>query len=209
MTARLGDPGWVKIGAQLFAAGGPQLVKTLQARGPRVFLDLKWHDIPHQVSGAVGVAVALGVDLVTVHALGGEAMMRAAAEAAGGRLRVVAVTLLTSHDAADVRRLMGRAEPVVVTDEVVRLACLAHESGLDGVVASPHETGAVRAALGEDAWIVVPGIRPAGVDPGDQRRTAEAATAVAAGATHLVVGRPITCADDPAAVYQNMCKAAE
>lgn len=199
---------WAKVGATLFAAAGPEMVRELKARGIRVFLDLKWHDIPHQVAGAVEVAAGLGVDLATVHALGGRAMLEAAAGAAhagGGTLRVVAVSVLTSHDAGDWGDLTGRPAPEL-SDEVVRLTRLALEAGCDGVVASAHEVAAVAPLLGPDRWTVVPGIRPTGSAPGDQRRTATAAEAVRVGATHLVVGRPITSAVDPAAVYEQLCE---
>ena len=201
-----GLPGlrWVKVGSTLFTAEGPDLIREFRDRGLRIFLDLKWHDIPHQVAGSVRAAAALGVDLVTVHALGGRAMLAAAQEAAGSTLRVAAVSVLTSHDAADWSTVVGRrADPGA---EVERLAAMAVAAGLQALVASPEEAARARAALGPEGWVVTPGIRPTGTDRGDQRRVATAAAAVAAGATHLVVGRAITGAPDPRAVYEELCR---
>lgn len=200
---RLPDLRWAKVGAMLFAREGPAVIRVLQRRGVRVFLDLKWHDIPHQVSGAVRAAAGMGVDLATVHALGGPEML-AAAQGAAGALRLVAVTVLTSHSAGDLARLFGRTQ-VDPTEEVLRLAAMAASAGLAGVVASPIEVGRIRAALGPGAWVVVPGIRTATSPPDDQRRTATAGEAAEAGASHLVVGRPILGASDPHAVYQALC----
>lgn len=200
------EPRWVKIGATLFTATGPGLVDTLKAKGIRVFLDLKWHDIPHQVAGAVAAAVASGADLATVHGLGGIAMMQAAADAAAGRMPVVAVTILTSHSPGDLEVLLGR-HPVDPGAEARRLAQLATAAGLQGVVSSPVEASGLRQLLGPQALLVVPGIRPPGSRVDDQRRTADPLRAVEAGATHLVVGRPITGAEDPAQVYNALCEA--
>jgi orotidine-5'-phosphate decarboxylase len=203
---RLPRLGWAKVGATLFAREGPAIVRRLQDQGARVFLDLKWHDIPHQVAGAVRAAADLGVDLATVHAFGGSAMLEAA-QSVAGTVRLVAVTVLTSLDGPALTAVLGRADARPLP-EVLRLGAMAREAGLAGVVAAPTEVGPLREALGPDAWLVTPGIRPAGSGGDDQRRTATAAEAVRAGATHLVVGRPITGADDPAAVYQAMCKEA-
>lgn len=193
---------WAKVGSTLFTREGPAMVHRLQRRGIWVFLDLKWHDIPHQVAGAVRAAADLGVDLATVHALGGPVMMAAAQEAAGA-MRLVAVTILTSHSSNELTLTLGRpdADP---TTEVERLGRLARDAGLTGVVASPMETARLRRVLGPDAWLVVPGIRPGGSPTDDQARTASVREAVHAGATHLVVGRPITRAADPALVYEAM-----
>ena len=198
---------WVKIGPMLFVRDGPRVMAELKARGVKIFLDLKWHDIPHAVAGAAEAAAAAGVDLATVHALGGSEMMRAAVDVAGA-MRLVAVTVLTSHTDETYRSTVGRSDGVGVRDEVIRLTQLALSSGVGGVVASPLEIERIRGLVSPKEWIVVPGIRSLGADPGDQRRTASARDAARAGATHLVVGRPITRAPDPAAAYAAMLEAA-
>ncbi len=198
---------WGKVGATLFAREGPAVVRLLQRRNVRVFLDLKWHDIPHQVAGAVRAAADLGVDLATVHALGGPAML-AAGQAASGDMALVAVTILTSHSASELAAILGAAESRPAA-HAERLAGLAAAAGLAGVVASPAEAGRLRSVLGPDAWLVVPGIRPAGSPPDDQARTASAGEAARAGASHLVVGRPVTRAAEPGAVYQSLCAEAD
>jgi len=192
---------WVKVGSLLMTAEGPALVRELVGRGLRVFLDLKWHDIPSTVASAVEAAAGLGVRLATVHALGGTEMLRAAAARTGDRLSLVGVTVLTSHAESDYAELTGRAA-VSLGDEALRLGRLAVESGLSGVVCSAHEIAAMRAGLGADALIVVPGIRRPGDAVGDQSRVAGPREAVRLGATHLVVGRPILAAPDPAAVLR-------
>lgn len=205
---RLPDARWVKIGSILFTREGPGLVRELQRRGLKLFLDLKWHDIPHTVSEAVAAARELGVAMATVHTLGGTAMMAGAAREAGSDLGIVGVTVLTSHSSAGYGQAVGRPIDALLP-EVERLAGLAREAGLRGVVCSPLEVEAVkRGWRTAGGWIVVPGIRRPGDAAGDQVRTATPAEAVRAGATHLVVGRPILQAADPAAVYREMLEAA-
>ena len=196
-----GSVGGIKIGKEFFTANGPQGVRGLAASGLPLFLDLKFHDIPNTVAGAVRAVCALNPAMINVHALGGTAMMRAAASAAveaGGADRplVLGVTVLTSlddDDLADVG-IGGR-----LTDEVVRLATLAQNAGLDGVVCAPQEIAALRRACGPDFSLVVPGIRPAAADAGDQKRTMTPLEARALGANVLVIGRAITAAPEPAA----------
>jgi orotidine-5'-phosphate decarboxylase len=198
LAARLaGHVGVFKIGKQLFTAAGPAMVSELVASGSAVFLDLKYHDIPNTVAGASAAAARLGVALVTVHALGGRGMIAAAAQAVRATAtRVLAVTILTSHDEATLEEI-GVAGPVA--SAVERLALLARSAGAHGVVASPREIAAIRKACGPDFLIVTPGIRPIGARADDQSRIATPAAALAAGADYLVVGRPITESPDPAA----------
>jgi orotidine-5'-phosphate decarboxylase len=185
-----GIAGVFKIGLQAFVSNGPSIVRELVARGERVFLDLKIHDIPNTAKYAVASATSLGASIITVHASGSEAMLRACAEAANGAL-VIGVTVLTSFDEADVHRIgfSGTLE-----SNAVHLAKLVRECGLRGAVASPREITAIREACGSDFVIVTPGIRAAGSDAGDQRRTMSARQAIEAGADYIVVGRPITAA---------------
>jgi orotidine-5'-phosphate decarboxylase len=191
-----GHVGMFKVGSQLFTAAGPGFVEELVARGEKVFLDLKYHDIPTTVAKAAAAATRLGVTLLDVHALGGRGMIEGAAAAlAGSRTRLLAITILTSHAEADLDRI-GIGGPIVTA--VRRLALLARDAGAHGVVASPHEVGLIREACGPDFLIVTPGIRPAGARAGDQARAATPAAALAAGGDYLVVGRPITEAGDPA-----------
>ncbi len=205
LAGRLPGLRWAKIGPVLFGreGGGPALIQEFTQRGIRVFLDLKWHDIPNIVASAVNAARELGVAMTTVHCLGGRTMLAEAARAAGSDLAVVGVTVLTSHDAAELEGVLGRGVPDVGF-EAERLARTARQAGLRGVVASGQEVGLLREALGPDPWIVVPGIRAAGEAAGDQVRTIEPREAVGRGATHLVVGRPITGARDTVAAYQRL-----
>jgi orotidine-5'-phosphate decarboxylase len=197
VDALAGRVGMFKVGSQLFTACGPELVRELVGRGEKVFLDLKYHDIPNTVAGAVSAACRLGVSLLSVHALGGRAMLEAAAAALPAMgVRLLAITILTSHDEAELEAVgLGGG----VADSVQRLARLARSARLDGVVASPQELELIRKACGDDLLIVTPGIRPAGAARDDQARLATPRAAVAAGADHIVVGRPITEAPDPAA----------
>jgi len=198
MVDRLaGKAGMFKVGNQLFTAAGPELVREIVGRGEKVFLDLKYHDIPNTVAGAVSSAGQLGVSLVDVHALGGAEMLQAAVGALPAMgIRLLAVTILTSHGEAG---LAATGISGSMADAVRRLAVLAREAGADGVVASPHEVALVREACGPDFLIVTPGIRPSGSARGDQARSATPAAALAAGADYVVVGRPILEADDPGA----------
>ena len=208
MLDRLPALRWVKVGSQLMTAEGPPLVRELVARGLQVFLDLKWHDIPHTVEGAITAARGLGVRMATVHTLGGPAMLRAAAQASGDQLAVVGVTVLTSHDEAEYAASLDRPS-VRLLDETARLARTAMAAGVRGVVCGPFEVERLRAGLGPEPLIVVPGIRRATDGVGDQRRTATPQEAAAAGATHLVVGRPILTASDPAAALEEFLSAVQ
>lgn len=189
----------LKVGKELFTAAGPALVERLVAAGFGVFLDLKFHDIPNTVAAACRAAAGLGVWMVNVHALGGRAMLTAAAEAVAAAPRpprLVAVTVLTSLGARDLLEVGVRDTP---EEAVLRLARLAHDCGLDGVVCSAREAAALRAAHGPGFLLVTPGIRPAWAGAQDQVRIATPAEALRAGASHLVIGRPITQAPDPLA----------
>jgi orotidine-5'-phosphate decarboxylase len=206
-----GVAGMFKIGSTLFTLAGPQIVKDIVASGAKVFLDLKFHDIPHQVAGAARSAAQLGVSLFTVHASGGSDMMRAAVEAVTevaekehtNRAAVLAVSVLTSIDANTLTQIGVNASP---QESVLRLVKLAEEAGVDGVVASPQETIKIRAAVVNPNFLIVtPGIRPAGKDGGDdQRRVGTPEAALIAGASYLVVGRPITDAPDPLAAAREI-----
>jgi orotidine-5'-phosphate decarboxylase len=204
LVDRLGErAGFYKVGLELYTRGGPGVVRALRGRGKRVFLDLKLHDIPNTVAGAVAAAVDLDVELLTLHAAGGAAMFRAAADAADGGLRLLAVTLLTSLDAPTVGRLWNR-EGLELEAEVLRLARLADDWGADGLVSSALEAHALRQALGPEIVLVTPGIRLAGGDRHDQARVTTPGEAVAAGADYLVVGRAITGAADPQAALDRV-----
>jgi orotidine-5'-phosphate decarboxylase len=202
-----GIAGGFKVGSRLFTVEGPAIVRALADRGDRVFLDLKFHDIPNTVAGAVEAATALGVWMVNVHAGGGAAMMRAAREgavkaAAAARRApplVIAVTVLTSMTQATLDEVGVLLPPI---DQVTKLASLTQEAGLDGVVASPLEIAAIRRRCGDEFVIVTPGIRGASAQADDQARTMGPAEAIAAGATYIVVGRPIIGAPDPRAAAE-------
>jgi len=206
IVAAVGDSALTyKVGMQLYTAEGPCVVRDLVAAGRKVFLDLKYHDIPNTVASAVREAAQLGVSMLTVHASGSEKMLRAAVDAARAvnpELIVLAVTVLTSMGEDDLEKI-GIREPLV--DEVLRLAALALKCGCQGIVASAHEASAVR-RLGDGFAIVTPGVRPAGVGHADQVRVVTPAEAIAAGATHIVVGRPITEADDPAGAAREILR---
>lgn len=202
-----GKATWLKVGMTLFYAEGPSIVKRFKELGFKVFLDLKFHDIPHQVEGAAASAVASGADMLTMHASGGVDMMQAAqrgvervcAETGRELPATLGITVLTSMDADTLRRI-GVELPL--TDQVAALARLTQEAGISGVVASPQEAGMLRELLGPDAYIVTPGVRPAGAALGDQSRVATPEAAFKAGSSHIVIGRPITQADDPAAAFE-------
>jgi orotidine-5'-phosphate decarboxylase len=200
IVAAVGDSAHAyKVGMQLYTAEGPAILRELVGSGRKVFLDLKYHDIPNTVSAAVREAAQLGVSMLTVHACGGGKMLRAAVEAAQSTNPyplVLAVTVLTSLDDADLNTLGIRGGAV---DQVLRLAALALSNGCQGVVASAQEASALREEFGRDFIIVTPGVRPAGSGADDQARIVTPAEAIDAGASYIVVGRPITDATDPAA----------
>jgi len=201
LDTRLGEgPEYAKLGLELFVSAGPEALKALKARGRRVFLDLKFHDIPNTVKGAAASAARIGADLLTVHATGGPAMVAAAVEGireAGGSTQVVAVTLLTSLDPADMPP--GFTKPFDLLDVAARLTDQAIRAGALGVVCSAADVAGLRARLGRDFFSVTPGIRPAGGEAHDQKRVATVESAVRDGASLLVLGRAITAAADPRA----------
>jgi orotidine-5'-phosphate decarboxylase len=199
LVTALGESVFIyKVGMQLYTAEGPRLVRELVSSGRRVFLDLKFHDIPSTVASAVREAAKLGVSMLTVHAAGGGRMLRAAVESAklaNPAPQVLAVTVLTSTEEEDLDKTGVRGR---VLDQVLRLAALALADGCQGVVASAKEAAALRGELGHEFAIVTPGVRLAGADRADQSRVMTPAEAIAAGSTYIVVGRPITAAPDPA-----------
>ena len=202
-----GHAKWLKIGMTLYYAEGPAIVKMFKRRGFNVFLDLKFHDIPHQVQGAARSAAASGADMLTMHTVGGTAMMEAgqrgaeegAAEYGGDVPATLGITVLTSMS-PEALAATGVARPL--PEQVAALAAQAKDAGISGVGASPQEAAALRGILGPVAFIVTPGVRPAGAALGDQSRVATPAQAFANGASHIVVGRPITEADDPVAAFE-------
>ena len=203
--------GMFKIGSTLFTIAGPQIVRDILALDSKIFLDLKFHDIPHQVAGAARAAAELGVSLFTIHASGGSEMMRRAVDSVneagekhGTRAKVLAISVLTSIDATILSQIGVTSSP---SESVQRLVCLAEDSGVDGVVASPQEIETIRDRVSNPEFLVVtPGIRPSTNEPAgeDQKRVATPAAAIAAGASYLVVGRPITGAPDPVAAAQKI-----
>jgi orotidine-5'-phosphate decarboxylase len=194
--------GMFKVGSQLFTAAGPQIVREIIAHDSKVFLDLKFHDIPHQVAGAARSAAELGVSLFTIHASGGREMMQRAVDSVnevaaktGVRSKILAISVLTSIDESILAQIGVTSTPA---ESVLRLVKLAEASGVDGVVASPQEIEFIRKTVSNPEFLVVtPGIRPSANEAGDQKRVATPAAAIAAGASYLVVGRPITGAPDP------------
>lgn len=202
---------WVKVGMTLYYQCGPQIIDLMRSQGLKVFLDLKLMDIPHQVRGAAASAAATGADLLSIHGLGGAAMVAAAREGALSPVRadpmgLVAITVLTSMDQGTLDEV-GIEGPL--EDEVARLATLACANGTSGIVCSPREAASMRRLLGPDALIVCPGVRPAGSTLGDQSRVATPASTLAAGADMLVIGRPITGAADPLAAFDAIAREVE
>jgi orotidine-5'-phosphate decarboxylase len=208
MVDRLGDRcRFYKIGNELFTAAGPDVVRQVRGRGAQVFLDLKFHDIPNTVAGAVRTVAALGARLTTVHASGGSAMLAAAVAAAGNQDQcgVLAVTMLTSLKNDELAEAWGRpAHSVDSLAEVTRLAALAAANGVHGIVCSGREAAAVRAAQGDRLALLIPGVRPTGESRQDQARVVTPAEAVAAGASYIVIGRPVTAAADPIAAMDQI-----
>ena len=192
-----------KVGLELFSVCGPDIIGEIRKRECEVFLDLKFHDIPNTVEKAAHAVSGLGAFMFNVHALGGLEMMKRAKGAAGNRSKVIAVTILTSADENALRKC---GINVNMEDEVMNLAMLAKEAGLDGVVASAKETGRIRKNLGKDFLIVVPGIRPALAASNDQSRVATPLEAITAGADYIVIGRPITAAPDPVKAARDILK---
>ncbi len=207
MDRLTGAVGLFKIGSALFTRYGPSAIEAVQRRGGKVFLDLKFHDIPQTVGLAAGQAAEMGVFMFNVHASGGPSVLRAAVEAVSDSAKppiLIAVTVLTSLDAGDLHAVGFRE---TAEQLVIRLARLTRDSGLDGVVASPREVRAIRETCGDDFCIVTPGVRPAGAEhsaPTDQKRIATPEDALAEGSDYLVVGRPISGADDPAAAAESI-----
>jgi orotidine-5'-phosphate decarboxylase len=198
-----------KVGMQLYTAEGPKIVRDLISAGKTVFLDLKYHDIPNTVAAAVREAAHLGVSMMTVHASGGTKMLRAAADGArssNSPPKILAVTVLTSMDEDDLHEIGVSGQPV---DQVFKLASIALAAGCDGIVSSAREVRNLRTSFGQSFLAITPGVRPAGAAHGDQARVVTPAEAIAAGATHIVVGRPITAAPNPAATVARVLEEIE
>ncbi len=204
IVERLGEAcRFYKVGSELFTAEGPQVVEWLRSEGKEVFLDLKLHDIPNSVRGAASAAAAIGVSLLTVHATGGRAMLDAAAEGAGDHAGVLAVTVLTSLHRTELAGVWGR--PIeAVEQEVVRLAALAADAGLHGIVCAGTDAELVRRRFGDRLALLIPGIRLAGSPAGDQARVVTPSAAVRAGARYLVLGRTVTAAPDAGAAWSRV-----
>jgi orotidine-5'-phosphate decarboxylase len=204
-----------KVGLELFVAGGPSILQELKARQKRIFLDLKFHDIPNTVAGACARAARYGVDLLTVHATNGSvglkaaqtAAIAAAAEAGVAPPAIIAVTVLTSIDAPTLALELTNALPL--PEFAVSMAKLAQSAGLAGAVCSPQEAAQLRATCGPDFLLICPGVRPRGSDTGDQKRVMTPQAALAAGASYLVIGRPITASPEPAAAFAQICQDAQ
>ena len=192
---------WFKVGLQLYTAAGPAVVRAISESGAKVFLDLKLHDIPNTVSGAVASAADLGVDMLTVHLGGGEPMIRAAVDAAQTRVTILGVTVLTSHTDETLHSI-GITEDI--SKQVFRLARLGVQCGIGGVVASPREAAALRKQIPAHIKIVTPGIRPEGTSAADQKRITTPRAAIDAGADYLVIGRPIIADADPVAAVRRI-----
>jgi orotidine-5'-phosphate decarboxylase len=210
LIERLPQATFWKVGLELFVSSGPSLLTELKARQKRIFLDLKFHDIPNTMAGACRAAAGYGVDLITVHAPAGKAALQAAQSAvqavgpAGAPPRLLAVTVLTSLSARELA--LALKIPLELTDYVLQMALLAQESGIGGAVCSPQEAALLRRSCGDDFLLVCPGVRPAWAEPGDQQRALTPAQAVRAGADYLVIGRPITQAPDPAVAFERVCE---
>lgn len=202
-----------KVGLELFVSSGSNILKVLQEREKRIFLDLKFHDIPNTVAGACAAAARYGVDLITIHATAGKAALQAAQseieanKAPGSDPKLIAITVLTSLSA---RSLAFELKiPLELPEYALEMAMLAKESGLGGAVCSPHEVTQLREVCGKDFVLVCPGVRPAWAAVGDQQRVMTPGQAMKAGATYLVIGRPITAADDPGAAFERICEEIE
>jgi orotidine-5'-phosphate decarboxylase len=209
MCNRLPQVNFWKVGLELFVNSGADILKELKQRQKKIFLDLKLHDIPNTVAAATRAALKYEVDFLTVHAVGGRNMLKAAqAEVAGSNTRLLAITLLTSLNSRELA--FDLKIPLELPEYTLQMALMAQECGLYGAVCSPREVSSLRSLLtanpsGAEFGLVTPGIRPAGSSQGDQRRTMTPEQAIAAGANYLVIGRPITQADDPAAAWQAIC----
>ena len=201
-----------KVGLELFVSSGPEILRILKDRQKRIFLDLKFHDIPNTVAGACRAAAGYGVDLITIHATAGKNALQAAKEAveqgaaATGqkRAKLIAISVLTSLNARDLA--FDLKIPLELPEYALQMALLAKESGLDGAVCSPQEAQQLRQVCGDEFLLVCPGVRPSWADAGDQKRSLTPANALIAGADYLVIGRPITAAPDPAAAFNRICE---